>query len=675
MTQPDELSSMDLVTDVTDRRRGAELDRGRAGGRRGGAAAGVSVRELTDLAELRRGGRPLSTIWGRAGRTLRSRSSCCARSPRPATTSAAPSTAAGWSAPASASSTRRPRTRCTATSPGCPGGGRAAASASRSSCTSGPGRCCAGSRRSPGPSTRWSAATPTSTWSSWRPQPVEYLPNFYGPMLDGINGDDDTDRLLVRWRLRDPAVVAACAGRPPAVVADELAAGAVVALGVGADGGPGGRPARRRDRRWSPYPATSRRCGRRPGARPALAGRGARGARRALVADGAPDRRLRPRRLVRRRRRETDEARPESSCGGSRCRWSRRSAPRSAPRRPRRPAAARGDGRGRGLGRVRRHGRPALLLGVRRRGGRRAAALPGPGARRPPGRWTRTRSRPCWRRSRATGWPRPRWRWRCSTPSCAPQGRSLRARARRGPRPGAVRGLGRDHGQHPRAARRRRRLPRRGLRPDQAEDRARLGRRAGARRARAVRRRRAAAGRREHGVHPGRRAAPGQAGPVRPAADRAAAGRGGRARPRRPGEADPTPICLDESIVSARSAAAAIRLGACAIVNIKPGRVGGYLEARRIHDVCAAHGMPVWCGGMLETGLGRAANVALAALPGFTLPGDTSASGRYYRDRHHRAVRARRRPPAGADRPRARCRRRWPTGSPRSPPRPSGSPL
>ncbi|MCO1655653.1 o-succinylbenzoate synthase [Pseudonocardia humida] len=91
-----------------------------------------------------------------------------------------------------------------------------------------------------------------------------------------------------------------------------------------------------------------------------------------------------------------------------------------------------------------------------------------------------------------------------------------------------------------------------------------------------------------------------------------------------------TPICLDESIGSARDAAAAIRLGACRVVNIKPGRVGGYLEARRIHDVCAAHGVPVWCGGMLETGLGRAANVALAALPGFTLPGDTSASGRYY---------------------------------------------
>lgn len=91
-----------------------------------------------------------------------------------------------------------------------------------------------------------------------------------------------------------------------------------------------------------------------------------------------------------------------------------------------------------------------------------------------------------------------------------------------------------------------------------------------------------------------------------------------------------TPICLDESITSAATAATAIRLGACRIVNIKPGRVGGYLEARRVHDVCAAHGVAVWCGGMLETGIGRAANVALAALPGCTLPGDTSASGRYF---------------------------------------------
>jgi len=91
-----------------------------------------------------------------------------------------------------------------------------------------------------------------------------------------------------------------------------------------------------------------------------------------------------------------------------------------------------------------------------------------------------------------------------------------------------------------------------------------------------------------------------------------------------------TPICLDESVVSPKAAADAIRLGSCSIVNIKPGRVGGYLEARRIHDICVANGIPVWCGGMLETGLGRAANIALAALPGFVLPGDTSASDRFY---------------------------------------------
>ena len=92
-----------------------------------------------------------------------------------------------------------------------------------------------------------------------------------------------------------------------------------------------------------------------------------------------------------------------------------------------------------------------------------------------------------------------------------------------------------------------------------------------------------------------------------------------------------TPVCLDESIVSARAAADAVALGACSIINIKAGRVGGYLEARRVHDVARANGIAVWCGGMLETGVGRAANVALAALPGFTLPGDTSASDRYYR--------------------------------------------
>ena len=91
-----------------------------------------------------------------------------------------------------------------------------------------------------------------------------------------------------------------------------------------------------------------------------------------------------------------------------------------------------------------------------------------------------------------------------------------------------------------------------------------------------------------------------------------------------------TPVCLDESITSPRVAAAALRLGACSVVNIKPARVGGYLAARAIHDLCAAHGVPVWCGGMLETGLGRAANLALAALENFTLPGDISATARYF---------------------------------------------
>jgi o-succinylbenzoate synthase len=94
--------------------------------------------------------------------------------------------------------------------------------------------------------------------------------------------------------------------------------------------------------------------------------------------------------------------------------------------------------------------------------------------------------------------------------------------------------------------------------------------------------------------------------------------------------ASSTPVCLDESIVSLATAADAIELGATQVINIKPGRVGGYLEARRIHDLCVDRGIPVWCGGMLETGIGRAANAALASLPGFTLPGDISASSRFY---------------------------------------------
>jgi O-succinylbenzoate synthase len=93
-----------------------------------------------------------------------------------------------------------------------------------------------------------------------------------------------------------------------------------------------------------------------------------------------------------------------------------------------------------------------------------------------------------------------------------------------------------------------------------------------------------------------------------------------------------TDLCLDESIRSAAAAAAAIELGACRIVNIKQGRVGGVLEAMRVHDVARAEAVPVWCGGMLETGVGRAVNLALASLPGFILPGDTSASSRYFPD-------------------------------------------
>ena len=93
-----------------------------------------------------------------------------------------------------------------------------------------------------------------------------------------------------------------------------------------------------------------------------------------------------------------------------------------------------------------------------------------------------------------------------------------------------------------------------------------------------------------------------------------------------------TPICLDESILDVHRAEDMIALGSGRIINIKPGRVGGYASSIAIHDLCKANGIPVWCGGMLETGLGRAANVALAALPGFTLPGDLSASDRWFPD-------------------------------------------
>jgi O-succinylbenzoate synthase len=91
-----------------------------------------------------------------------------------------------------------------------------------------------------------------------------------------------------------------------------------------------------------------------------------------------------------------------------------------------------------------------------------------------------------------------------------------------------------------------------------------------------------------------------------------------------------TPICLDESIHSVRIARDAIAAGACRIINIKPGRVGGHQESIRLHDLCAAHQIPVWHGGMLESGIGRAHNIHLASLPNFSLPGDIAASRRYY---------------------------------------------
>ena len=91
-----------------------------------------------------------------------------------------------------------------------------------------------------------------------------------------------------------------------------------------------------------------------------------------------------------------------------------------------------------------------------------------------------------------------------------------------------------------------------------------------------------------------------------------------------------TAICLDESIKSLAVAREAIAAGACRIINIKPGRVGGFAESIRLHDLCAAHGIPVWHGGMLESGIGRAANIHLSALPNFSLPGDVAASRRYF---------------------------------------------
>jgi len=92
-----------------------------------------------------------------------------------------------------------------------------------------------------------------------------------------------------------------------------------------------------------------------------------------------------------------------------------------------------------------------------------------------------------------------------------------------------------------------------------------------------------------------------------------------------------TAICLDESILNARDADFALETGACRIINIKVGRVGGFGEAKKVHDVTVRHNLPVWCGGMLESGVGRAHNIALSTLENFRLPGDVSASKRYWK--------------------------------------------
>ena len=276
------------------------------------------------------------------------------------------------------------------------------------------------------------------------------------------------------------------------------------------------------------------------------------------------------------------------------------------------------------------------------------------------------------RRSRATRWPRRRWRWRCSTPSCAPPGcRSPTTSAR-----------SRDRGARGVSVGIMDSIPElldavggyldAGLRADQAEDRARLGRRAGARRARALRRRRAAAGRRQHRVHAlrdARHLARLDAFDLllieQPLPEEDVLGHAELARLMR------TPICLDESIISARAAADAIALGACSIVNIKPGRVGGYLEARAhprrvrrataIAGVVRRHARDRHRPGR-QRGAGRAARTSRC--PATPRPRD-----RYYAHGHHRAVRAATTATWPCRPARASASSRCRTRSPRSPPR------
>ena len=464
--------------------------------------------------------------------------------------------------------------------------------------------------------------------------PVEYLPNFYGGMHDSINGDDDTDRLLVRWDLYAPAVAAACAGK-----------------------------AEPRDARG--------RAGARRGDRPRVLGRGRPGRRhvdgRTVLVAVPPDiESLRPTDpgLAKEWRVAVREALASLMAAGARVSGFDRAGwyvvtrtdgggfvkltgvelrriemPLVAPFRTSfgtetvrdvlllRVVTGEAEGWGECVAMsdplysseyvdaaqdvLTRFLIPALAAAPRLDASAgRARAGPVQGTPDGQGR-------------AGDGGARRR---------AARRGPPARARARRRPRPCPLWSVGRHHGLDRSAARRRRRLPRRGLRADQAEDRAGLGHRAGTRGPRALRRRhrccRSTPTPRTPWPTPG--TWPGSTRSVCCSSSSHSTRRTCSATPSWPSTSTPRSASTSRSRPPAppptRSGS-----GACQIVNIKPGRVGGYLEARRIHDVCAAHGVPVWCGGMLETGIGRAANVALAALPGFTLPGDTSASDRYFR--------------------------------------------
>ena len=238
MTQPDELSSMEVVTDVTTTDVAPELDRAVQAADAAARSAGVSVRELANLAELDEMVDLLSSIWGRS-----------ANPPVTIELLRALSKAGNYVSGAFDG---------TQLVGACVGFFHAPSEDALHSHIAGVSRAATG--RSIGFALKlhqraWALLRGVSeiAWTfdplvsrnayfnlvKLAARPSEYLPNFYGPMVDTINGGGDSDRLLVRWRLRDPSVVAACAGSPtPALIEDELAAGAVVALGIGADGGP-----------------------------------------------------------------------------------------------------------------------------------------------------------------------------------------------------------------------------------------------------------------------------------------------------------------------------------------------------------------------------------------------------------------------------------------------------